>query len=330
MAKHLTLEQRELLHVFFEKNMKQFCIAKKLGIHQSTISRELKRNKLSKNKYSPSNAFYWYKLRKIWSKQNIPKWHEKPELLKYVVERLRLYWSPDQISKRIRLDFPNDKFMRINHESIYQYIWKNKKQDGSLYKYLRFSHIKRKKRYGSKDKRGVIPNRKSINDRPDIVNKKERVGDWESDLIIGKNHEKAIATYVERKTKILLAMKVESKQAEEMTKATIKAFKSIPEEFKLTMTHDNGKEIAQHEIITKNTHMIVYCANPYHSWERGLNENTNGLIRQFLPKKTDFTRITQKDVDLIVRLINNRPRKSLNYHTPFEVFSSLTNYAFQT
>src|SRR3989339_123584 len=288
MAKHLTLEQRELLHVFFEKNMKQFCIAKKLGIHQSTISRELKRNKLSKNKYSPSNAFYWYKLRKIWSKQNIPKWHEKPELLKYVVERLRLYWSPDQISKRIRLDFPNDKFMRINHESIYQYIWKNKKQDGSLYKYLRFSHIKR------------------------------------------KNHEKAIATYVERKTKILLAMKVESKQAEEMTKATIKAFKSIPEEFKLTMTHDNGKEIAQHEIITKNTHMIVYCANPYHSWERGLNENTNGLIRQFLPKKTDFTRITQKDVDLIVRLINNRPRKSLNYHTPFEVFSSLTNYAFQT
>lgn len=329
MAKHLTIFKRELIHVLFEKNIKQEDIADQIGVDQSTISRELKRNKLRKNKYSPTNAQHWYKNRKKFAKDTTPKWHENYSLLQYVIEKLELYWSPEQISKRIQLDFINNLSMRVSHESIYQYVWADKKSGGSLFTYLRQSNKKRKKRYGSKNTRGIIPNRRSINDRPDIVNKKERVGDWESDLVIGKNHKQAIATYVERKTKLLMAMKVESKQADEMTKATIKAFKSIPTGFKCTMTHDNGKEIAQHEEITKVTHMPVYCANPYSSWERGLNENTNGLIRQFFPKKTDFTQIKQKDIDIIVNLINNRPRKSLNYRTPSEVFSYLTNYAFQ-
>lgn len=150
------------------------------------------------------------------------------------------------------------------------------------------------------------------------------MGDWESDLVVGKQNAQAIATFAERKTRLLKAIKMESRSAEDLLMASKKAFHSVPRKFRLTMTHDNGKEISSHEQITKQLGIRIFCANPYHSWERGLNEHSNGLLRQFFPKGMDFSSVTQKDIDEAVRLINNRPRKSLNYRTPSEAF----NYAF--
>lgn len=327
MAKQLTLAQREELALLFHQGCTQSKMSVALGVNQSTISRELSQNKLCRNKYSPSNAQYWHKLRKIWAKKKVPKWYERAKLLKYVMEKLRIFWSPEQIAGRIRLDFPGDDSMRISHESIYKYIWQDKQAGGSLYKYLRFARKNRKKRYGSKQNRGKIPNRRGIELRPAIVEERSRIGDWESDLMVGKENAKAIATFVERKSRLLKAIKMESRQAEAMFMASKKAFRSIPQEFRLTMTHDNGKEIASHERIAKSIGIQVYCANPYHSWERGTNENTNGLLRQFFPKSMDLSPLTQKQVDQAVRLINNRPRKTLDYRTPSEIFY-LHKYAF--
>lgn len=327
MAKHLTLAQREELALLFHQGCTQSQIGAALGVNQSTISRELSHNKLHKNKYSPSNAQHWLGLRKIWAKEKVPKWYERAKLLKYVVSKLRLFWSPEQIAGRIRLDFPGENSMRISHESIYKYIWQDKQAGGSLYKYLRFARKNRKKRYGSKQNRGKIPNRRGIELRPAVVEERSRVGDWESDLVVGKENAKAIATFVERKTRLLKAIKIESRQASNMLMASKKAFRSVPQQFRLTMTHDNGKEISSHEQITKTLGILVYCANPYHSWERGTNENSNGLLRQFFPKSMDLSPVTQKQVDQAVRLINNRPRKTLNYSTPSEIFS-LHKYAF--
>jgi len=326
MYKHLNLYQREMIHTLKLQGMNQHAISSSLAISQSTISREFRRNSLSKNKYSPSNANYWASIRRSFSKSKRPKWFSNTKLLSYVLEKLKQYWSPDQISKTIRLDFPDKHLMTISHEAIYQYVLADKKLGGSLFKYLRQSNKKRKKRYGSKNSRGIIPNRKSIHDRPDIVDRKERIGDWESDLVIAKNHKGAIATYVDRKTKLLIAMKMESQSADEMLLKTKEAFRKIPKRFRKTMTHDNGREIAKHQEISKAIKIDIYCADPYSSWQRGLNENTNGLLRQFFPKKTDFSKITQVDIDIVVSLINNRPRKSLNYRTPFQLF----NYALHS
>jgi len=327
MAKQLTITQREELALMFHQGCKQSQIAAALGVHQTTVGRELSRNKLHKSKYSPSNAQHWMKLRRVWAKEKVPKWYERAKLLKYVTEKLRLFWSPEQISGRIRLDFPGDNSMRISHESIYKYIWTDKQAGGSLYKYLRFARKKRKKRYGSKQNRGKIPNRIGIEERPAVVEERSRVGDWESDLVVGKKNAKAIATFVERKTRLLKAIKMESRSAADFHMASKKAFHSIPRRFRLTMTHDNGKEISSHMEITKAIGIKIYCANPYASWERGTNEGTNGLLRQFFPKSTDFSSVTQKDIDEAVRFINNRPRKTLNYRTPSEVFI-LQKYAF--
>lgn len=327
MSKQLTHIDRDLLAILKAEGLTQEKIAQQIGCNQSTISRELKRNSISKNRYIPSNSHYWTKIRQSSWKKLQDKWFDNEELLNYVLEKLNLYWSPQQISKTIRLDFPDKHWMSISHEAIYQYVWRDKKRGGSLSKYLRHSKKKRKKRYGSKNSRGIIPNRKSIHDRPEIVERRGRVGDWESDLIVGKNHKGAIATYVDRKTKLLIAMKMESQSAEEMFLKTKQAFKRIPKKFRCTMTHDNGKEIARHQEISKALKIDIFMADPYCSWQRGLNENTNGLIRQFFPKKTDFTKITQDQIDKVVSLINNRPRKSLNYRTPLQVFNYY-KYAF--
>lgn len=254
-----------------------------------------------------------------------PKWYEYIPLLEYVVDKLssKSHYSPEQIAGRIKLDNPDDEKMRISHESIYQYIWADKQNGGKLWKCLRQSHKKKKKRYGKKDARGIIPNRISIDKRPKEVEAKEIPGHWEGDLIIGHRHKGAINTQVERKSKLLRAVKMEQKTAEEMIRATIQAYRDIPAKLRLTMTYDNGTEMARHEEISKLLKILIYFAHPYHSWERGLNENTNGLIRQYFPKGTDFTKITQADVDEVMEAINNRPRKTLKYRTPNEVFEEM-------
>lgn len=327
---HLTLTQRELLYTLHWEHKTQGEIADALGCDQSTISRELVRNKAGPRlRYLPDRADEIAHERRAGAKVDCARWFEHAELFVYVLDRLALKWSPQQISGRIKRDFPHDKTMRVSHFSIYAHLWNDRRDGGELYKDLR-NRGKKRKWYGMADGRNqiTIPNRRSIDERPKIVDRKQRYGDWESDLIVGNG---AIATFVERKSKLLRAALLPDQTALEMTKGARKAFSDIPSAWRHTMTHDNGREIADHETITRELSLVVYCAHPYRSCERGLNENTNGLLRQFFPKKTDFQTITHAQVAFAVDLINNRPRRTLKYRTPNEIFQKYItqHYAFQ-
>jgi IS30 family transposase len=279
--------------------------------------------------YLPDRADEIAQERRARARAESARWYDHGPLLVYVHAKLELKWSPEQIAGRIHRDFPRNKKMRVSHFSIYAYLWNDRWNGGERYKSLR-NRGKKRKWYGMADGRRAIniPNRRSIDERPKIVEKKRRFGDWESDLVVGNG---AIATFVERKSKLLRASLLPDQTALEMTKGARKAFSDIPLAWRHTMTHDNGREISDHETITKELSLVVYCAHPYRSCERGLNENTNGLLRQFFPKKTDFQTVTHEQVAFAVDLINNRPRRTLKYRTPQEIFQKYItqHYAFQ-
>lgn len=216
------------------------------------------------------------------------------------------------------------KGILISHELIYQHIWRDKQKGGSLYKHLRNRGKKYNKRANKSAGRGLIPNRVGIEERPAIVDKKIRVGDFELDTIVGAHHKGAIMSAVDRRTKKTYLGLLDRVTAYETASSIINQLSSIGEHVH-TLTSDNGKEFAQHEKIARKLKASFYFANPYHAWERGLNENTNRLVRQYFPKGTDFTKITHEQVKYVEYLLNNRPRKSLNFNTPDEVFYQLTN-----
>ncbi len=231
-----------------------------------------------------------------------------------IEDKIRLGWSAEQISGRLK-----QENISISHETIYQHISKDKKNGGSLYLHLRCQK-KRKKRYGtaSHDKRGQIPNKVSIDKRPAIVDEKNRIGDWEGDLIIGKNHKKALLTLTDRKSKLVKIVKIDSKKADVVENAVSAALKGVRI---FTLTFDNGKEFTNHENMSKRIEAKIYFAHPYSSYERGLNENTNGLIRQYFKKGSSFENITDQKVKEVENILNNRPRKTLGYCTPMEIYS---------
>ena len=235
-----------------------------------------------------------------------------PGLIKLIRARLDLDWSPEQIAGRLRLEGYS-----ISHERIYQYIREDKQDGGLLYKHLRRKGKKYNHRVSGKAGRGYIPNRLDIEQRPQIIEDKGRIGDWEGDTIIGAEHKGAIVSYLERRSKFTLLAKVPDKTAAMVTAATLTQFHMIGLPV-LSITYDNGKEFSNHEAITKALKAPCYFAKPYHSWERGLNEHTNGLVRQYLPKKTKFTELTQEKLEVIANKLNHRPRKSLKYLTPIE------------
>ena len=206
----------------------------------------------------------------------------------------------------------------VCHESIYQHIYTDKAQGGDLHTFLRCQK-KRKKRYGSHSRRGVIPNKVSIDERPEVVEKRGRIGDWEGDTIIGKGHSGAIVSLVERTSRYTLLKQLPSKHAEPVCDAIIDMLKPFKKRA-LTITFDNGLEFAKHEGISKALDANIYFAHPYHSWERGLNENTNGLVRQYAPKNKTFEHVDDELIDLVEYKLNHRPRKSLGFKTPHEVF----------
>lgn len=222
--------------------------------------------------------------------------------------------SPEQISGWLKLC----RGISISHEWIYQYIYQDKRNGGCLHEHLRCQK-KRRKRYGSYNRGGQIINRVSIDERPAIVDTRSRIGDWELDTIVGKAHKQAVVTLTERKTRFSLIRKVRFRTAENVANAIIELLWPIKEWVK-TLTADNGKEFAFHDLIAISLSAKFYFAHPYSSWERGLNENTNGLIRQYIPKKTDFKTITQKKIDAIMEKLNNRPRKCLGFMTPNQIF----------
>lgn len=230
-----------------------------------------------------------------------------------VEEKLRQDWSPEQISGRLKED---EVF--ISHESIYQYIYADKRVGGSLWTHLRRHEKKYRKRRCGQDRRGKIPNRRSIEDRPVIVEERSRVGDWEADLILGKNHQGVAVTLTERKSRFTLLRTLPSKHADPIKEAIIALLKW---DARLkTITFDNGKEFTGHQEISAALNADCYFAHPYSSWERGTNENTNGLIRQYLPKSRNLKEISMEEEVRIMDKLNLRPRKCLGFRTPYEVF----------
>ena len=308
----LTLEKRYQISALRKQGLKQYEIANEIGVHPSTISRELLRNSNKKRYYSADYAHTETFLRHKYKAKNrvITKAIER-----YIRKHLKLDWSPEQISGRMKLDIG----LSITHETIYSFIYANKTNGGKLYKYLRHKNKKYHKRSNKYKARGIIIDRIMIDKRPKIVEKKSRIGDLEIDTVIGKNHIGALVTVVDRKSKFTLIKNVPSKQADVVTQALIELITPIKAITK-TITSDNGKEFAYHKEVSKALDTKFYFANPYHSWERGLNEHTNGLIRQYLPKKSVFTNVSKEEIIMIQNRLNHRPRKVLGYKTPYEVF----------
>jgi IS30 family transposase len=307
--KQLTQEERYQISALLKAGHAQSEIAMILNRDKSTISRELRRNTGLRG-YRPKQA------QRLAAERRQSKIQPRITDAVWVsVERLlRQDWSPEQISLWLKAE----KQIVISHEWIYQYVLQDKHFGGELYRHLRCQK-QRRKRYGSYNRRGQIVDRVSIDDRPAIVDRRSRIGDWELDTIIGKNHQQAIVSLSERKSRFTLIHKVERKTAQCVSRAIIKLLKPFSDRV-ITLTSDNGKEFAEHKKIADKLNAKFYFAHPYASWERGLNENTNGLIRQYFPKGSDFTNITQKEINQVMRKLNNRPRKCLGIKTPNQVF----------
>ena len=294
----------------------QTAIARKIGVHKSTISRELKRNAFWHAghiwQYKPQNAQSYYELRL----KNKPKAIKLDTAVKmFIVQKVKIDWSPEQISGYAK----RHNLFSISHESIYQFILKDKQKGGKLYQHLRHQNKPYRKRYGGPRRQGPIKNRISIDDRPKIVDEKARIGDWEIDTIIGKDRKQAIVSIVERKSKFTVLRKVSRKTALQVAEATISALSRLDMPV-YTITADNGSEFALHETIAKQLMADFYFAHPYSSWERGLNENTNSLVRQYIKKGSLINEVHDCVLANIANKLNNRPRKLLNYKCPVEVF----------
>jgi IS30 family transposase len=318
---HLTEKDR---YVISHLKLAKFSlreIARRLGRHHTSISREIKRNGPT---YAPNAVYWYYFTQPVAEKRRHQargyRRQNHPPLVKYVEDRLKLDWPPEAIAARMRIDYPKDERMRISHETIYRWIYLDATQDGDLHKHLRRRHPKRRqqKRYGSG--RRFIPGRVSIDQRPVIVDTRERFGDWEGDTLEGAKGKGALATHVERKSRYLLAAKLADKKAATMNDQSIASFLKLPRTMRQTLTVDNGKEFSQFKELEAKTGLTVYFADPYAAWQRGTNENTNGLLRFYFPKGTDFEAITEEAIDLIIEKVNHRPRKCLNYQTPHEFF----------
>ena len=307
---HLTKDDRIVIRTLLQEEKSRQYIADRLGRSLSTIKRELRRNSGLRG-YRPKQA-----QKKADDRKHTPRSIKMtPAVVAHIEDKIREDYSPEQVSSTMA----DTVGVRISHERIYQYLWQDKRNGGKLYTHLRIaSGKKRRKRYGKKDWRGRIPGRVDIDERPKIVEKKKRIGDWEADLVCGVHHRGFLVTLVERKSKYTLIGHVVKKTAETVTAEIIRLLKKH-QSIVHTITYDNGREFCGHQEINAALKSASYFAKPYHSWERGLNENTNGLIRQYLPKKTDLRRIAPEYIQFVQDQLNSRPRKTLDYATPENV-----------
>lgn len=312
---HLTIDEREVILKMRAQQASMQQIGDMLGRSKGTISRELSRNVSSTKDYKPHLAQRYYEKRRQESKEPY-RLEDDSWLRGYVKEKLKKCWSPEQISGKLRQDHKID----ISPVTIYNWVYRNGEEGGEFYKFLRQGHKKRRKRRASKDRRGQMPDRRMIDERPKVVNERKRIGDWEGDTVEGAKGSGFFGTYVDRKTRYTVAVKVNDKSASTVTKGTLDAMSKLPPSKVRTITFDNGKEFTGFKELERGLNMRTYFARPYHSWERGTNENTNGLLRQFFPKGMDFSSVGQSELDKVIELLNNRPRKCLNYRTPTEVF----------
>ena len=325
IKKYTRLNPKERIQIekliALKKNCTEIAIA--LNRSKSTISRELKRQE--KGPYSAWNATCRSALCLIDRRFAKCKILSNDVLRDYIHEHLGKRWSPDQISVSLKRKFPNDKSMHVSHETIYLYIYLHSKKE---LKGLLISELRQKRRQRGNvrrglDKRTTIKDPIRIDERPQEVMGREIPGHWEGDLVMGKNRESAIGTLVERTTRAIILVHLKKRDSATVRKAFEKEFKSIPRQMKKTLTYDNGSEMAQHKLFTKNTKIKVYFTHPYSPWERPTNENSNGLVRDYFPAGTDFSIITKKRLKQVQDELNERPRKILDYNTPKEVFEEI-------
>lgn len=300
-------------------------IAKALNRNVSTISREVNAGSCNKYTYRAIKAQNRAIRNSTKRKVGKHKLNYNPKLWVYIIRKLRKKWSPRQIAEELKIDYPIDMTMRISPEAIYTYIYVLPM--GSLKKELvsclRRNHKRRYKQSRSAKIERKIEDMLSIEERPKEVEDRIIPGHWEGDLIIGKNNRSALGTLVERTTRTTILIPVKSKEAEVVAKAFAMEAKKLPKQMKLSMTYDQGREMAKHKLFTDITGIKVYFAHPRSPWERGTNENTNGLIRQFFPKGTDFNKVSRYEVKKVQDLLNGRPRAALNFQKPYEVFNQL-------
>lgn len=318
----LSIDEREFLYKSLAEGKWQKDIAKELTRDPSTISREIRRDGMRKSSYRPSYAEKAVKRESLRRKRKY-KLVEDQELAKIIEDKIKLKWSPEQISGALKKQFPNSPYVHVSHETIYRYIYsiEDKEHRESLINGLRRSRKRRRQRKKRIGKRTTIRNLVSIHKRPNEVESREIPGHWEGDLIIGKDHKSAIGTLVERTTRFTIIV---SFQGRHSTKAVCQAFAAVlgilPSHMKKSLTYDRGTEMAGHQWFTEITGIPVFFADPYCSWQRGTNENTNGLIRDYFPKKTDFRIITDQRLLNTQNALNHRPRKSLDFFNPTEMF----------
>lgn len=308
----LTSEERYMISAYRLQGQTLSFIASQLGRHRSTIYREVQRNRCNDHRYRPSKAITRTARRRRESRR---KWYFSDVQLQMVASLLRLDWSPEQISGWLR----RHGIFHISHETIYRFVYYDRFYGGQLYDHLRQAGKKWRKRYRSRDSRGVLPGKRSLEERPAGANHRSRVGHWEIDTVLGSQDQHCIVTMVERKTKYTLIGKLKARTTAELNRRTLQLIERESGKVK-TITADNGTEFHGYDRIEAKTDARFYFAKPYHSWERGLNENTNGLIRQYLPKRNSMKHISQRDCDRIANRLNKRPRKTLGYKTPEECY----------
>jgi len=312
----VTSEERYTIYTLRKQGMCNSQIAKFLGRHRATIGREIKRNASpSHGAYEPDRADARCRMRRSRSRRNS---RLTPKDYAIVEVYLKLDWSPEQISGTLH----RSKELFISHESIYRYIWTDMANGGSLWQHLRQSSKQRRKRYKAYDSRGRLANKRMISSRPSYIDSRKTIGHWEIDTVHGRGSNHCIVTLVERKSGYLLIGKLEDKSTQSLNTKLKQLLARYPGDFK-TITADNGTEFHQYKAIEEHCNTTFYFANPHHSWERGTNENTNGLIRQYLPKNKTMFGLTQHDCNAIANKLNNRPRKRHDFKTPTEIFYGL-------
>ncbi|MGD9663446.1 MAG: IS30 family transposase [Porticoccaceae bacterium] len=315
---HLTLKERfDISYLKGSESLRE--IGRRLGRSHSSISREIKRNSPTApaSAYQPEIAH-----KKALRRRSQARHYRRQEyapLLRYVENRLRIDWPPAAISGRLKRRYPEDLKMRISPETIYRWVAIDSRQGGELYRHLRrrHKHRRRQKRYGAG--RRFIPGRVGIEQRPTIVNERSRFGDWEGDLVVSSRNPAAVATHVERKSRYLMASLLKNRQAETFNAAAAPLYQPLPPALRQTLTVDNGKEFSRFKELESHTELKVFFTDPYAAWQKGSNENTNGLLRFYFPKGTDFSRVSEDELNRAVKRLNHRPRKCLGYRTPYEV-----------
>ena len=314
--KHLSQVERYQIYALMKAGHDQTQIAKLLDRHKSTISRELSRNRVLKG-YRPKQACATAAKRSEKSRNaaTMPPW-----VAEQAACLLKLQWSPEQIAGKLP----------VSHETLYQHVYSDKARGGTLWKNLRCQKHKRKRYASGRDRRGQIPHRRPLSDRPSHIEARKQVGHWECDTVIGANHKGAIVTMVERKSGFGVIVKVAHKTSDLVSRAIVEGLQPFANRVK-TLTYDNGKEFAAHIQIDQALNSTGYFARPFASWERGSNENFNGLLRQYVPKKRLMNTVDEDEITMIQNRLNNRPRKRLGFKTPSEVFhQSLKRVALRT